>query len=154
LGSVLDERDLDDLVAFLLKTRARELITPELVFQLDGSAPKGFTLLGGGDAARGKRYYAERCSGCHGEDGRKVAIDDVESVGTLSRSSGYEIWFKLAHGQPGTKMGRQLKQSGGTAQAQEALDLLAALCDRGTFPAPAHGQDVPDGDPRCGGYLR
>jgi mono/diheme cytochrome c family protein len=153
-GAVLDDRDLDDLVAFLVKTRARELVTPELVFRLDEAAPKGFTLLVGGDAARGKQYYAERCAGCHGDDGREFAIDDVESVGTLSRSSGYEIWFKLAHGQPGTEMGRQLQQTGGAAQAQEALDLLAALCDRSAFPAPANGEDVPDGDARCGGYLR
>lgn len=153
-GAVLDDRDLDDLVAFLVKTRDRELVTPERVFALDPTAPKGFTLLAGGDAARGKQHYAERCAGCHGDDGRGLAIDEVESVGTLSRSSGYEIWFKIAHGQPGTEMGRQLKQSGGVGQAQEMLDMLAALCDRSAFPALASGEDVPDGDARCGPYLR
>lgn len=153
-GSVLDARDLDDLVAFLVKTRAKELVTPELVFKLDKAAPKGFALLGGGNATLGKQRYAAGCSKCHGDDGRKLAIDEVESVGTISRSSGYEIWFKIAHGQPGTEMDRQLSETGGVAQAQAVLDLLAALCDRKAFPALGSGKDVPDADPRCGAYLR
>jgi hypothetical protein len=154
-GGVLDERDLDDLVAFLVKTRARELVTPEAVFELSSSAPKSFTLLPGGDALRGKQSYEQRCSKCHGSDGRKVAIDEVESVGTISRSSGYEIWFKLAHGQPGTDMHRQLTGTGSAAQAAQVLDLFAALCDRSAFPAlSASSEDVPDADPRCGSYLR
>jgi mono/diheme cytochrome c family protein len=153
-GAVLDDRDLDDLVAFLIKTRERELVTPERVFKLDSAAPKGFVLLAGGDAARGKQKYKATCAECHGDDGRKIAIDEVESVGTISRSSGYEIWFKIAHGQPGTDMDRQLEERGGQAQAQTVLDLFAALCDRAAFPAMANGKDVPDGDPRCGAYLR
>jgi hypothetical protein len=153
-GAVLDARDLDDLVAFLVKTRAKELVAPDLVFKLDKAAPKGFTLLGGGSATRGKQRFAERCAKCHSDDGRKLPIDDVESVGSISRSSGYEIWFKIAHGQPGTPMGRQLSESGGAEQAQAVLDLFAALCDRQAFPALGTGKDVPDGDPRCGAYLR
>jgi hypothetical protein len=153
-GDVLDARDLDDLVAFVVKTRAKELVTPDAVFTLDKAAPKGFVLNGGGDAERGKQAFAERCSKCHGDDGRKLTIDDVESAGTLSRSAGYEIWFKIAHGQPGTEMGRQLSETGGAAQAQTVLDLFAALCDRKAFPALATGKDVPDGDVRCGKYLR
>lgn len=153
-AAVLDDRDLDDLVAFLIKTRDRELVTPERVFTLDPVAPKGFVLLAGGDAARGKQRFAASCADCHGDDGREIAIDDVESVGSLARSSGYEIWFKIAHGQPGTDMDRQLEERGGQAQAQAVLDLFAALCDRSTFPATANGKDVSDGDPRCGAYLR
>lgn len=153
-GAVLEAKDLDDLVAFLLLTRSGDLVTPDLVFELDKSAPKGFELLKGGDAERGKKYYAARCASCHGDNGRSFAIDEVESLGSLSRSSGYEIWFKIAHGQPGTEMGRQLNQPGGAAQAQEVLDLFAALCDRTLFPPLANGEDVPDGDARCGGYLK
>lgn len=153
-GAVLDDSDLDDLVAFLIKTRTRELVHPELVFSLDKAAPKGFVLLAGGDAARGKQRFAAHCAECHGDDGRKIAIDDIESVGTLARSSGYEIWFKIAHGHPGTEMEREIPERGGKEQAQAVLDLLAALCDRAAFPATAEGKDVPDGDPRCGAYLR
>ncbi len=153
-GAVLDARDLDDLVAFVLKTRSRELVTPDAVFKLEKGAPKGFVLNGGGDAQRGKQLFSQRCSKCHGNDGRELAIDDVESVGSISRSSGYEIWFKVAHGQPGTQMGRQLSEKGGAAQAQAVLDLFAALCDRASFPPLTAGKDVPSSDPRCGSYLR
>jgi hypothetical protein len=153
-GALLDARDLDDLVAFLVKTREKQLLTPDMVFKLDKTAPKGFTLLGGGDATRGKQRFANRCAKCHGDDGRKLPIDDVESVGSISRTSGYEIWFKIAHGQPGTEMGRQLSETASAEQAQAVLDLLAALCDRKAFPALGSGKDVPDGDPRCGAYLR
>jgi cytochrome c553 len=153
-GAVLDARDLNDLVAFVVKTRAKELVSPDVVFTLDKAAPKGFALKSGGDSTRGKQAFAQRCSKCHGDDGRKITIDDVESVGTLSRSAGYEIWFKIAHGQPGTAMGRQLTEMGGAAQTQTVLDLFAALCDRKAYPALATGKDVPNGDARCGAYLR
>jgi mono/diheme cytochrome c family protein len=154
-GDVLDEQDLDDLVAFLVKTRHRELVRPEGVMKLDKAAPKGFVLLGGADAARGKAIYAATCASCHGADGRTIAIDETESVGALTRTSSYEVWFKIAHGQPGTNMHRQVPEgAGAAAQTQAVLDVLAALCDRPSFPPLAGGKDVPDGDARCGAYLR
>jgi hypothetical protein len=153
-GAVLDARDLDDLVAFVVKTRAKELAHPEAIFALQKAAPKGFVLNAGGDAERGRRAFADRCSKCHGDDGRKIAIDEVESVGTLARTAGYEVWFKIAHGQPGSPMKRQLTETGGAAQARTVLDLLAALCDRKLFPALPTGKEVPDADPRCAAYLR
>ncbi|HVK65452.1 MAG TPA: c-type cytochrome [Polyangium sp.] len=154
LGAVLDDADLDDLVAYVVKTRSRDLAHPEAIFALDKAAPKNFVLLQGGDAERGKQRYAAACAKCHGADGRKVAIDEVHSVGTISRSSGYEIWFKILNGQPGTAMTRQVAEAGGAEQSQAVLDLLAALCDRKAFPALESGKDVPDGDARCGAYLR
>ena len=154
LGAVLDARDLDDLTAFIDKTRAGALAGPAAIFDLAKAAPKGFVLKQGGDATRGKTRFAKTCAGCHGPDGRKVAIDETESVGSLSRSSGYEIWFKILHGQPGTPMARQVAEADATAQAQAILDLLAALCDRVAFPAMASAEDVKDGDVRCGTYLR
>jgi hypothetical protein len=153
-GAVLDARDLDDLVAFVVKTRDKELAHPEAIFALHKAAPKGFVLNAGGDAERGRRAFADRCSKCHGDDGRKFAIDEVESVGTLARSAGYEVWFKITHGQPGSPMKRQLTETGGAAQARTVLDLFAALCDRKRFPALPTGKDVPDADPRCAAYLR
>jgi mono/diheme cytochrome c family protein len=153
-GAVLDARDLDDLTAFLDKTRTGALAGPAAIFSLVASAPKGFVLKEGGDATRGKARCAKACAGCHGPDGRKVAIDETESVGSLSRSSGYEIWFKILHGQPGTPMDRQVEEKDSAAQAQAILDLLAALCDRAAFPTGSGGEDVKDGDPRCGAYLR
>ena len=34
------------------------------------------------------------------------------------------------------------------------LSILAALCDRGTYPALPGQKDVEDGDLRCGAYLK
>ncbi len=86
----------------------------------------------------------------------KFAIDDTESIGTLSRSSGYEIWLKIANGHPGSPMKSQLLASDGDGpeRGKVVLDILAALCDRQAFPKLANGSDVSDGDARCGSYLR
>jgi mono/diheme cytochrome c family protein len=153
-SAVLDERDLSDLVAFLDKTRKGELAGPAAIFQLDPGAPKGFVLKPGGDAKRGTARFARTCAGCHGADGRKIVIDETESVGSLARSSGYEVWFKILHGQPGTQMGRQISERTAPEQASAILDLFAALCDRKTFPANPTAEDVKDADARCGAYLR
>lgn len=153
-GQVLDARDLDELVAFIDRTRKGELARPEAIFRLEPSAPKGYVLNPGGDPERGAKLYADTCARCHGADGTKFAIDETESVGTLSRAAGYEIWFKIAHGHPGSSMLRQVHGSTGAEQAQKVLDILAALCDRKAFPALQGSKDVPDGDPRCGEYLR
>jgi hypothetical protein len=83
-----------------------------------------------------------------------MTIDQTQSLGTLSRSSAYEVWFKMLNGQPGTDMRRQILDSKGDEQEQAILDVLAALCDRTLFPAMAGGKDVRDGDPRCAAYLK
>jgi mono/diheme cytochrome c family protein len=153
-GQVLDARDLDELVTFVDRTRKGELARPDAIFRLEKSAPKGFVLNPGGDAERGAKLYADTCANCHGADGTKLPIDETESVGTLSRSAGYEIWFKIAHGHPGSSMLRQVNGANGAEQAAKILDLLAALCDRKAFPGLAASKDVPAGDPRCGAYLR
>lgn len=155
-GSVLDDTDLDQLVAFVVKTRDGELARPEQIFRLDAAAPKHYALNPGGDAERGQARYAKACAECHGQDGRELVIDTTESVGTLGRTAGYEVWFKIAHGHPGTDMLRGVSEPSGEAQASAILDILAALCDRGHFPpqAVANAADVETGDLRCGPYLR
>ena len=153
-GQVLDDADLDDLVTYLVKTRDGLLARPASIFTLDKRAPKGYVLAPGGDAVRGRERYAISCADCHGDDGRNMTIDETESVGTLSRSSAYEVWFKMLNGQPGTDMRRQILDARGAEQEQAILDILAALCDRSAFPPMAGGKDVRDGDPRCAGYLR
>lgn len=154
LGQVLDDTDLDDLVAYLVKTRDGLLARPASIFTLDKRAPKGYVLAPGGDPVRGRERYAISCADCHGDDGRNMTIDETESVGTLSRSSAYEVWFKMLNGQPGTDMRRQILDAKGPEQEQAILDILAALCDRSAFPPLAGGKDVSDGDARCAGYLR
>lgn len=152
-GQILSEADIADIVAYLVKTREGELARPQNLFRLDATAPKSYALVGGGDAARGRQRYASSCATCHGKDGTELPIDETESLGALSRSSGYEVWFKIVSGQPGTDMDRQLTEPNGTGQEGAILDLLAALCDRESFPPLPGSSDVPDGDPRCGGYL-
>jgi mono/diheme cytochrome c family protein len=154
LGQVLDATDLDDLALYLTKTRAGALARPASLFRLDSAAPKNYVLVAGGDAARGRERYAVSCADCHGDDGRNMIIDETESLGTLSRSSGYEVWFKMLNGQPGTDMRRQILDPAAAEQERAILDVLAALCDRTLFPALAGGQDVPDADPRCASYLK
>jgi hypothetical protein len=153
-GQVLDETDLDDLVAYLVKTRDGLLARPARIFTLDGRAPNRYVLASGGDAVRGRDRYAISCADCHGDDGRSLKIDETESLGSLSRSSAYEVWFKMLNGQPGTDMRRQILEPSGAEQEQAILDVLAALCDRSLFPAMAGAKDVPDADPRCASYLK
>jgi mono/diheme cytochrome c family protein len=153
-GEVLDETDLADLVAYLIKTREGQLARPASIFNLDARAPKHYVLAPGGDPKRGRERYAISCADCHGDDGRNLTIDDTESLGTLSRSNAYEVWFKMLNGQPGTDMRRQILDQSGAEQEQAILDVLAALCDRSEFPPMAGANDVRDGDPRCASYLR
>jgi mono/diheme cytochrome c family protein len=153
-GQVLDDADLDDVVAYLERTRARQLAGPASIFSLDAQAPKNYVLARGGNVERGRERYAISCADCHGTDGRNLPIDETESLGTLSRSSAYEVWFKMLNGQPGTDMRRQILDPGAAAQEQAILDVLAALCDRGRFPAMDGQKDVPDADPRCADYLK
>jgi len=153
-GKVLDDTDLDDLVAYLVKTRDGLLARPASIFTLDRRAPNRYVLAPGGDPARGRERYAISCADCHGDDGRNMTIDETQSLGTLSRSSAYEVWFKMLNGQPGTDMRRQILDPKGAEQEQAILDVLAALCDRTLFPAMAGAKDVGDGDPRCAAYLK
>lgn len=155
-GQVLDETDLADLTAFLVKTRDGALARPDHVYQLDAKAPKNYALLAGGDAAKGRERFGKTCAECHGADGRKLPIDEVESVGSIARSSAYEIWFKIQHGHPGSPMKRQVSEPTGAQNGRAVLDILAALCDRQSFPALAgkESADVAGGDGRCGAYLK
>lgn len=156
LGQVLDESDLADLTAFLVKTRDGALARPDHVYQLETTVPKNYSLLSGGDANKGRERFNQACADCHGADGRKFPIDEVESVGSLARGSAYEVWFKIQHGHPGSPMGRQVSEPTGTENGRAVLDILAALCDRKSFPALTRDEpkDVVDGDARCGAYLR
>jgi hypothetical protein len=53
-------------------------------------------------------------------------------------------------------MKRQVQEKTGAEDGRAVLDLLAALCDRKTFPAlrGRDAADVQDSDPRCGAYLK
>jgi mono/diheme cytochrome c family protein len=157
LGTVLDAAQLGALVDFVFATRDGKLPQPAQLFALSAGTPGNYTLLAGGDAARGAQAFKNQCAGCHGTDGTKKLFDDGEySLGSHARQKAYEDWFKMSHGQPGTGMKRQLPEGlDGAAGSAFLLDVLAALCDRTAFPrGAASAADVADGDPRCGAYLR
>ena len=125
-----------------------------VTIQTRTNADGHYVLAPGGNPARGRDRYAVSCADCHGEDGRFMPIDGSESLGSVSRSSAYEVWFKMLNGQPGTDMRRQIVDTSSADQEQAILDVLAALCDRKAFPPMAGSKDVPDADPRCSAYLR
>lgn len=155
-GSVLDASELDSLVAFVGGIRDGRLPHPDRIWTLSEGTPGNYRLVAGGDPEHGKELFADRCAGCHGKDGTKMLFDDDEySLGSHARQKAYEDWLKILNGQPHTKMKRFVKGADAAELGQQVLDLLAALCDRAAFPlgAATHA-DVPDGDPRCGSYLR
>jgi mono/diheme cytochrome c family protein len=156
-GAVMPEQDLADVVAFVMAVREHQLPRPDDIWSLDRSAPNGYVLAPGADVESGQRAIASSCGRCHGADGTSIMFDDGEhSLGTLARASAYEVWFKIVAGNPGSPMGSQVPPGEpGEVQAQMVLDVIAALCDQGAFPAGgATEPDVPSGDPRCGDYLR
>lgn len=155
-GQVLNAQDLDDLTAFLVQSREGRIARPEQVFQLDESAPGSYRLRTGANPARGAELFSFVCSDCHGNDGRKLPFDAGHTLGTYSRTRGFEAWFKIQNGLAGSPMKGQIAEQTGADASQTVLDLLAALCDRRQFPGRDFVgiQDVPDGDPRCGKYLK
>jgi mono/diheme cytochrome c family protein len=154
-GSVLSAADIDAIVGFVSAVREGRLPGPERIWALSEGTPGNYKLNAGADPERGKKLIADRCSGCHGDDGTDMLFDGGEySLGTHARQKAYEDWFKILNGQPGTKMKRFVEGDAQTMGA-EILDILAALCDTKAFPkGKATGTDVAPGDPRCGSYLK
>ncbi len=154
-GEVLSDADLTDLVGFVAAVRGGRVARPDQVFELDAAASGRYRLRAGADSARGKKVYAEKCSTCHGADGRALLFDGgVYSLGSHARSKAYEDWFKIVAGHPGSAMTGQVPVTlSGAEQSQFVLDVLAALCDRWAFPPPDGAADVADGDLGCGEYL-
>ncbi|WP_437967154.1 hypothetical protein WMF04_47685 [Sorangium sp. So ce260] len=155
-GEVLTPPQIEAVAAFVIGVRDGALPHPDQIFTIKPPAQGHYALLPGGDAARGKAHIKERCASCHGDDGTKMLFDDgAYSLGSHARQKAYEDWHKILNGQPGSPMGRQVRGSTGKEMAQELLDILAALCDRGAFPpGKATAKDVENGDGRCGAYLR
>jgi hypothetical protein len=156
-GQVLNPAEIEALVDFMLAVRDGRLPHPDDLYALSTDSPKGFVLARGGDAERGRVFYASRCADCHGDDATHIIFDNGEqSLGQHARYYGYAIAMIALSGEPGSEMGPELSLNVSAAeQTATLLDLLAALCDRERYPRGAGTDpDVPDGDPRCGAYLR
>ncbi len=154
---VLSFAQIGSIIDFMFAVRNGTLPHPDTLWQLSTQSPKGFVMNTGGDAERGRRFYAAQCAYCHGDDATAILFDDgTQSLGQHSRYYGYAIAMKALSGDPGSDMGPQLPAwLSPTEQSQLLLDLVAALCDRERFGVGAATEpDVPDGDPRCGAYLR
>lgn len=156
LGTVLDTTDLADVVAFVSGVRDGDLARPDQIFRLDAEASGKYALIEGADPARGKAELDAVCAGCHGADGQSILFDDgAYSLGSHARAKAYEDWFKVLNGHPGSDMGRMVPAGlTGAEQSAYILDILAALCDRSSFPPPEGQGDVAEGDRGCGSYLR
>ena len=147
-GEVLSPTQIEALVGFVVAVRDGTLPRPEQVFTLSSEAPKNYTLVEGADATAGAASFGQRCSGCHGDAGENILIDGDYTVGAFGRMKAYEGWLKVLNGHPGSPMARQ------SDDAQEILNIFAALCDRTAFPPHDAEHEVADGDLRCGAYLK
>jgi cytochrome c553 len=149
--------DIEAMVDFMLAVRERRLPRPKDLYTLSPDSPNGFILAAGGDAERGQAFYDAQCAECHGADGTQIIFDNGEqSLGQHARYYGYAVAMISLSGEPGSEMGaEQALNLSAADQTSTLLDLLAALCDRERYPrGTATDPDVPDGDPRCGAYLR
>ncbi|MEM6995396.1 MAG: hypothetical protein AAF721_33110 [Myxococcota bacterium] len=152
-GAVLSHDELYALVDFIDGVRTGALPSPAQVFDLSKDAPKNYVLRPGADTTRGAKLFADSC-GCHGGDGTSFAVDPDVSTGAFMRTKGYEAWIKILNGHPGTPMHREIEFETAEDGAQQILDIIAALCDRAAYPPMPGIEDVPDGDIRCGAYLK
>jgi hypothetical protein len=154
---MLSRPQIEAVVDFLLSVRDGGAPQPGDLFALSQGTPGSYRLLAGGDAERGVAYFTQTCAHCHGSDGTSMLLEEGSySLGGLMRARAYETWVKIVSGQPGSDMHAQVPTTMARAdQVQLLLDLHAALCDRTRYPRGlAPTEDVVDGDPRCGEYLR
>ncbi len=156
-GDVLNADQIATLVDYMLAVRDGSLPHPDSLYSLSSDAPKGFILAAGGNAERGRAFYTTQCAECHGDDATKIMFDNGEqTLGQHARYYGYAVAMITLAGEPGSEMGPQLPPGlNGDEQAALLLDLMAELCNRSGYPSNgATDPEVPDGDPRCGDYLR
>jgi mono/diheme cytochrome c family protein len=154
-GPVIPPEQLRAVAAFVVAVRERKLPHPADLYELRSKDQGGYALLPGGSAEKGKQLVQQRCASCHGADGTTQPMDHgEESLGTFARKKAFEVWGKLLNGHPFSSMGPQLVGEG-PQRTQELKDILAALCDRTSFPrGTAQKEDVPANDGRCGPALR
>ncbi len=155
-GKVLNKTQIEDIAAFITAMASGKLVRAGQVWSLSENTPKNYTLKTGGDPERGHQLVEEKCSMCHGKNGTNFYLEDAYSLGSFARAKSYEAWLKILNGQPGTKMRAQVDLGlSSEGQANNLLDILSALCDRKIYPrGEAIAPDVPDGDARCGEYLK
>lgn len=130
-GLLLSDANIWDIVKYL-KTEAVNTFNLYDI-TVTGLYPNGvitYTNVGkdGSDAA-GNAYYTNNCTGCHGADGRTIALG-TRSVGDFAREKPNEMWHKVKFGQLGSTMAA----GWGTITESDIKDLYVATADITNFP--------------------
>ncbi|MHB8877986.1 MAG: c-type cytochrome [Myxococcaceae bacterium] len=84
-----------------------------------------------GNATAGDTLFTTKCAGCHGANGKTIALDGAAftGVGQLLRAKPNEAWFKMKFGVVGAGM-----QPGLVSSTTELKDLYKALTNTTTYP--------------------
>ena len=113
-SSYLDEAQLNALVAFVQQLQdLKPYINDDKTVN--------------GDAAKGQAAYSANCQICHGEDGKLIDFDDGEGkeyVGTVAADNPWEVFNKIAYGQPASNMPAGINLG---FSWQDIVDILAYI---------------------------
>ena len=81
-----------------------------------------------GNGTNGKSYFTQKCSSCHGADGRTITLEGM-TAGKFIRSKPNEVQHKVKYGQLGSAMPGDFNMS-----LSQMKDLYKAVTDTLTFP--------------------
>ena len=93
LAGKLGEQDVKDLALFVAKGQ----VDNDAMIDRASKAPKG------GNAEKGRGYYATLCVGCHGADGAQPP-EMPESLGSIANRNPWEALHKVVNGQAAEPM--------------------------------------------------
>ncbi len=82
----------------------------------------------GGSAASGASVFANKCSVCHGANGKDNPPEGFTSLGKFLRAKPHEAWFKAKFGEP------PIMPPALVTSTQDLKDLYKALVDTVGFP--------------------
>ena len=93
LAGKLGEQDVKDLALFVAKGQ----LDNDAMIDRASKVPKG------GNAEKGRGYYATLCVGCHGADGAQP-MEMPESLGSIANRNPWETLHKVVNGQASEPM--------------------------------------------------
>ncbi len=133
-GTILTDEEIWDIIKFLKEERLD--VTQLYDLTTTGTYPTGtksFSNIGkDGDPAAGDAFFSANCAGCHGADGKGIAIideGDTLTVGFFGRNKPYELQHKIKFGNLGSAM-----TGVPTATVADVKNLFKALQDQLKYP--------------------